>query len=73
MKNVLTAIFLLLLLTSCTNKVVIKSERIPPCQTFDDLEQNATWLDLVEKYLEVRDLYIICSKKVEVHNGKLEK
>nr|DAJ39533.1 MAG TPA: hypothetical protein [Caudoviricetes sp.] len=52
---------------------MIKSEHIPPCQPFDDLEENANWLDLVEKYLEVRDLYIICSKKVEIHNGKLEK
>ena len=59
-------------LTSCVNKTTIKSEYIPPCQKVDELDDNSTWLDLLEKYLEIKDLYVICSKKVENHNGKLE-
>lgn len=58
-------------LTSCVSQTQINSY-IPPCQKIDDLADNSTWLDLIEKYLEVQDLYEICRKKVEVHNGKLE-
>lgn len=58
-------------LTSCVSQTQTNNY-IPPCQKIDDLADNSTWLDLIEKYLEVRDLYEICRKKVEVHNGKLE-
>lgn len=61
----------MLCLTSCVSQKTI-NRHIPPCQEIDDLADNSTWVDLIEKYLEVRDLYEICRKKVEVHNGKLE-
>lgn len=62
----------MLFLSGCGNKVVVKGEYIPPCQNVDYLENNSTWLDLLEKYLEIKDLYQICAKKVDIHNGKLE-
>lgn len=59
-------------LSGCKSTESVTNYHIPPCQKVDELEDGSTYLDLVEKYLELKDLYHICSEKVDKHNGKLE-
>lgn len=57
------------LLIGCTNTKIV-NKYIPPCRLPPTIEENAKWIDLIEKYIEVRDELILCIKKVDTHNGK---
>lgn len=58
-----------ILLTGCNSITTVKNN-IPSCRIPFDIEKGAKWIDLVDKYLEVRDELVQCAEKVERYNGK---